>query len=607
MGWARQSLMLARRSPVACREWRLAGWFSVLSVAIIIVIMLVPAAVYAACKVGKYADIPVTMAGRRPIVTAQINGRDARFILDSGAFFSTIAKANAQEYGLTLREIAPGARLKGIGGDTSLAAATARNFSIAGKPISNIDFAVGGSDTGYAGLIGQNILGIADVEYDPSHGIARLMKGDGCRDANLAYWAGTKPATMVRLEPTGPGQRHTIGNISVNGVAIKAMFDTGAESSMLTLAAARRIGVTTDSPGVTPGGFAVGVGTKRVRAWRARFDKIDIGGEAIGSPWITIADQTLDNADMLIGIDFFLSHRLYVDNSNHRMFVTYEGGPVFGPTVRGAVDSNGAALDLTDKAGEPTDAAGYSRRGAVLASGHKYDAAIADFDKAVAMAPGEGHYLFQRAMAHLANRQPLLSANDLDAAITLAPGDAEARLARAQYRLRTSNAMGALDDLKAADATLAPSSDARMRLAGLYDAADAYEPSLASYDQWLRSHPEDHDRAVAFNGRCWARALLGRDLDKALADCDSALRLRPGEASFLDSRGLVRFRRGELDKAMADYNAAVAAEPRNAWSLYMRNIVERRTGNTAAADFDRTAALAINPRVAMRAQRHGLE
>ena len=64
--------------------------------------MLAPGAAQAApagCQLAKFLDIPVTMEGRRPIVTAQIGGREARFILDSGAFFSTIARANAATVG----------------------------------------------------------------------------------------------------------------------------------------------------------------------------------------------------------------------------------------------------------------------------------------------------------------------------------------------------------------------------------------------------------------------------------------------------------------------------------------------------------------------------
>ena len=581
-------------------------WFGATSLMVAMVTMSSPAS--AACKMSEYLKIPVTMAGKQPIVTTQINGRDARFILDSGAFFSTIAKASAQEYGLSVGSLGSGAYLKGIGGQASLGVAKAKEFRIAGAALPNIEFAVGGSDMGYVGLLGQNILGLADVEYDLPHGFIRLMKGEGCKNSAMAYWAGTKPYTQVDILPMDAHQRHTIGWIKLNGVKVKAIFDTGAQGSLLSLAGAKRVGVTPESPGVTPDGFSYGLGHNRVRSWPARFDMIDFGGEAISKPWIEIMDQPLDDGDMLVGIDFFLTHHIYVDNQNHRMFITYEGGPVFGLEPKGARDSaTGAALDLTDKAGEPTDAAGFSRRGAILASSHKFDQAIADFDKAVAMDPGQAHYLYQRALARLDNQQLLLGAADIDKAITLAPTDADARMLRARLRLRGRDPAGALVDLKAADAALAPSADGRIRLAGLYDGAESYEPALASYDLWLRAHPEDSGRATALNGRCWARALLNRELDKALDDCNGALRMRPGEANYLDSRALVRLRRGEFDKAQADYDAAIAIQPRNAWMLYNRSLVERRTGKTAQADADRKLALAINPKVEERAKRYGLQ
>src|SRR5258706_4452797 len=285
----------------------MARWFGASSV--VFMVLLVPAPALAeACQVGKYVEIPVTMAGRRPIVTAQINGRDARFILDSGAFFSTVAKANALEYGLSIRDVAPGVRLKGIGGDAALGATTAKELRIGGQAIPHIDFAVGGSDFGYAGELGQNILGLADVEYDLPHGAVRLMKGQGCKASSMAYWAGTKPVTVVEIEPMDAGQRHTIGTIKINGVKIKALFDSGAMVSMLSLSAAKRIGVTPDSAAATPNGFAYGLGQSRARAWWTRFDSIDIGGGAIQKPWMEIAQLSLDGPGMLIGIDLLLTH-----------------------------------------------------------------------------------------------------------------------------------------------------------------------------------------------------------------------------------------------------------------------------------------------------------
>jgi len=41
------------------------------------------------CNLGKVGEVPVTMEGLRPLLTAQVNGKDAKFLLDSGATFST--------------------------------------------------------------------------------------------------------------------------------------------------------------------------------------------------------------------------------------------------------------------------------------------------------------------------------------------------------------------------------------------------------------------------------------------------------------------------------------------------------------------------------------
>lgn len=570
-------------------------------------LLATPALAASKCQVFKLAELPVTMEGRSPIVTAQINGRQARFILDSGAFYSTISEGDAKEFGLPVSDLGPNVRLKGVGGETSLGVATAQEFVIAGQKLSRIQFAVGGSDTHYSGLLGQNFLGLAGAEYDLGHGAVRLMKTQNCGDTGLAYWAGDKPFVLLRVQPMENGDRHTIATVEVNGVKLKAMFDTGAQFTSMSLSAAAKLGVRPDKSGAPVEGYTSGVGQKRVRIWRARFDKIDIGGEAIKGPMLPIVDQSLDDADMLIGVDFFQTHRVFVDNQNHRMFFTYEGGPLFGIDPKGAVDETGKALDLTDAAAEPTDAPGYGRRGAVLASRGKYDEAIADFDKAVGMAPNDAEYLLQRARVHLANRQLLLGVADLDKSIVLDPKNAEARLTRAQLRLGSRDPAGALADLKIADEALAPSSGARIRLGSLYSSADAPDLALHSFDLWLKSHPEDVARAQAFNGRCWARALLNRELDKALGDCDAALRLRPGDAAYLDSRALVRLRRGELDKALADYDAAVASSPREAWSLYARGVVQRRLGKIPEADADKAKALSLNPRVAERAKRYGLE
>ena len=561
------------------------------------------------CQAAKIAEFPITMAGRQPMVDARFGDKAARFILDSGAFYSTISRASAAEFGLKVTAAPDWFRLKGIGGETTAGIAETDTFSLAGIKLPKVGFIVGGSDMGSAGLIGQNILGIADVEYDLPHSAVRLMKTEGCGRASLAYWAGDKPYTMIELEgtPEGAFRPHTIATVVLNGVKIKAVFDSGAQSSLLSLATAKRLGITPNTPGVEFVGNGGGLGTRRLPTWLATFDKIDIGGEAITKPKIRIAQLDLSNADMLIGVDFFLTHRMFVSNTNHKMFITYEGGPVFGLSPKGARSADGQALDLTDKTADPTTADEFSRRGAAYASNRKLTEALADFDKAIALAPNESRYVYQRAMARFANRDRAGGLADLDHTITLAPGNSDARLQRAEIRLRTGNEAGAKEDIKAADDALAPSSEKRLAVASLYDRLGMPDAALPNFDQWLKSHPEDSSRGIALNGRCWARGLLNRDLDKAMEDCNAALRALPHDPSILDSRALIRVRRSEWKQALADYNAALAINPRSAWSLYMRGMIEAKSGQDIQAKTDRAAAIAIDPKVADRAKKYGLD
>lgn len=577
------------------------------SLALLPVAALIPSSVQAECHLAKYLELPVTMRGARPIVTAQIAGKDAQFILDSGAFFSTLSRASAQTYGLRLDALPPGFELRGINGSASASLTTVRTFGLGGVTLPGIQFIVGGTDTGQVGLLGQNFLSIGDVEYDLRHGAVRLLRAQGCKIDDLAYWAGSSPVTIIPLEERAPQHNRTIATVILNGVKLRALFDTGAPTSVLTLSAAKKAGVTPTSPGVIASGISTGIGNRSLRTWTATFRRLKVGGESIPNPKIRFSEAQLNDVDMLIGADFFLTHHIYVANQAGKMLITYEGGTVFGVTSAGASDGEGKPLDLTDRSTEPSDAEGFSRRGAASASIRQFDAAIADFDRAIALVPNQARYLRQRAAARLANRQPLLAAADLDKALTIDPSDVDARQMRAAWRLAAHDPNGAREDLGALDKELPPSSGQRLQLAAMADGAELPELALVNYDAWLKAHPQDAERPTALNMRCWVRAELNRELNRALDDCNAALRARPSSAAYLDSRALVRLRQGDLARALADYDAALRLQPRNAWTLYMRGVVKRRSGDASGAEADRRAALALAPRVFERAAKLGLD
>lgn len=110
----------------------------------------------------------------------------------------------------------------------------------------------------------------------------------------------------------------------------------------------------------------------------------------------------------------------------------------------------------------------------------------------------------------------------------------------------------------------------------------------------------------ALNSRCWNRALSGEELEQALGDCNTALKLKPNTAAFLDSRGLVQLRRKNYDAAIADYDAALRLQPKTAWSLYGRGLAKLRKGLSSEGQADIAAATVLQPKMAERAASYGI-
>lgn len=565
------------------------------------------------CTMRKIAELPVTMDGLRPMVPATLNGTEVKFIADSGAFLSLISPSTAAQLRLKLERMPIGFRLKGIGGTAPSAKTRIENFGLIGFTIPDVEFLVGGSDNGRAGLLGLNVLGLADTEYDLAGGVIRLFRTPDCASNDLAYWAADKPASTIEIAQTDPRNRHIVGFVTVNGVRLRAVFDTGAPRSMLTLEAARSVGVTPQSPKARADGISSGLGPNVSRSWTAPFDSLVIGNEQIQNARLRFSEMPGFTYDLLLGADFFLSHRIFVSPSTGRLFLTYNGGAAFDQTgtirwAAGIQPIAGAKLPANPLRDDrmPNDADSYARRGAALAARHDFAQALFNLGRAIELAPNDPKYLYARASAFRASRQTELARRDLDAAIALKPDYVEALVDRGVIYLSNANRAAGLADLDTAARFAPDGGNMHMALAELYVRADAFDAAIREYGRWLLTHgPQDNRFPQALNGRCWARNMLGRDLDQALNDCNAAVRAAPDAAGFRDSRGQVYLRMGDYSRAIADYDAALKMQPRIAWSLYGRGLAKQHKGRTLEGDADIAAALAIDPGVARQAQRYG--
>jgi tetratricopeptide (TPR) repeat protein len=481
-----------------------------------------------------------------------------------------------------------------------------------------------GNEVGPSGVIGQNLLSRFDVEYDLAKGVIRLFKPEGCDRTKLAYWTGDQSFSLMDINTVERYNPHTIGVAYVNGKEIRAMFDTGAATSVLSLTAAEGMGIDVHAPGVKEAGYSYGIGRGTAKSYIVPVASFKIGDdEEIKNTHLRIANIRLSDADMLVGADFFLSHRIFVSNSQHKLYLTYNGGPVFNlANAAPAPAPSTTPQTQADSGAQPSvqapevtadvaaDAAEYARLGDALASRHEFERALADVSKAIEMDPQESEYLNARAKIYLQTGRAPLALADLDAALALKPESIEALVSRAQIHLSQKESAAALADLDAAAALAPPQGDVRYTLARLYAGAENFAGAIKQWDLWIENHPVDARFVGALGERCYLKALQNQDLSSGLSDCNRALALadmrNPDNAFLWANRGMVRLRQGAYGKALSDFNDALKKQPKNVRALYGRGVAKIRQNNQKEGESDIDAAVQLSPTIKKNLQARGI-
>ena len=122
-----------------------------------------------------------------------------------------------------------------------------------------------------------------------------------------------------------------------------------------------------------------------------------------------------------------------------------------------------------------------------------------------------------------------------------------------------------------------------------------WENSIVLWNSVIEKEPQ---RAyLAYVNRGLAFEKRGQP-DRALADYDTAIAVKPDNYAPYVNRGVLRGQAGMFDKAMADFNEAIALNPDYADTYSDRGIVYALTGQYDRALEDFNKALALNPDLA---------
>jgi lipoprotein NlpI len=125
------------------------------------------------------------------------------------------------------------------------------------------------------------------------------------------------------------------------------------------------------------------------------------------------------------------------------------------------------------------------------------------------------------------------------------------------------------------------------------------DDGIASCDRVINdSKTNAQDRVAALSSRCgwwWAK----RDSDRALSDCNEALRLSRGYAAAYLNRGNVYLSKSDIEHALADFNEALRLDPKNAWAYAERGNLHKNKGDPARALADLNEAISLDPNYAL--------
>ncbi|WP_152548705.1 retroviral-like aspartic protease family protein [Kozakia baliensis] len=285
------------------------------------------------CRLEVAAQAPLRNDALFLSIPVRLDGREARVIVDTGSEGSLITPEGAAR--LRLRpDPAHATFLHGANGRGQLAPnLLVSSLRIGGKDLGGHSIPLGALPSlpdvspPIIGLIGADVLSGYDLEIDVPHRKLTLwtvkLGSEACR--RPPPWHSGYATLNARAE----GGRLSVA-FRLDGQNGWALVDSGARSHILSRNFAHRVGVSDAMLARDPGGITSGVDLNaRWYHWH-RFNRLELGTEAVDAanpvwvkPVLTVSDVR-DGVDMLLGADWFARHDVWVSYATSQVFAMPE-------------------------------------------------------------------------------------------------------------------------------------------------------------------------------------------------------------------------------------------------------------------------------------------
>lgn len=274
-----------------------------------------------ACDVSKAAEIPITFERGFVSAPAMIEQQPVRLLIDTGSEVSLVTPSAMAVLHLD-PDMHKRTTIQATGGAITTQNALLPSLSVGGMEMLDQTAAVGplparqSEVVNASGLLGADWLSDFDVELDLPHRRIALYRVTGC-SGDYVPWQGQKTSVFAQVYRHGL----VILPAELDGHPIAAMLDSGASHSILTEAAATRIGIGPSALALDSSGTSIGIDGARLTTHRHRFGRLQIGDASYANPLISVSTLHHPVADMLLGADWLRRNRVWISYATRRVAI----------------------------------------------------------------------------------------------------------------------------------------------------------------------------------------------------------------------------------------------------------------------------------------------
>ncbi len=283
-----------------------------------------PARAEEKCQLIRVAALDMGSDVTRVTVPAAIGDHPLTMLVDTGGIFTMLTENKAAELGLPT-EIEPASGLTMFGGHVIRRFTTFPGFMLGKLRMPRLRYPLlpaGSMPPDVDGIIGPEFLAIFDVDFDFANAKLNLFSRDHC-EGKVVYW--TRDATAIAKIPfTMDDVYHIFIHVQLDGQDVKAIIDTGADRSVMSLESAEDMfDLSDDSPKLqhVPGPNS----TKNAR--RYPFKQLSFADVIVDNPDITLvpdsqAQMGPDAPDLIIGMGILRQLHIYIAYREKDLYVT---------------------------------------------------------------------------------------------------------------------------------------------------------------------------------------------------------------------------------------------------------------------------------------------